>query len=340
MSAGRKQIRIAVRFPDARTADARAGGASDFTAFERVARTAERGLLDFLLLDEGHGPYTDNGRPEPITVLSALAARTDRIGLAATADTTANEPCDLARRLASLDHLSDGRAAWNAVTRPDALAGVGSGRGGLLDRDDRRTRAAEFVATARELWDSWTPDGTPRPLSHSGRHFTVNGEFTVPRSPQGHPVVLHSGDDEAARESAASAADVILTEHRTPEAARDFYADTKGRLAAYGREADDLLVLSAVTVVLGEAEAPGSHRPTRGQYFAGTAQDVAASMDEFVSNEAADGFLLVPRSAPGDLDDFVGQVVPLLQERGVFRTEYAGSTLRSRLGLAEPVWKG
>ncbi|MFJ2935560.1 NtaA/DmoA family FMN-dependent monooxygenase [Streptomyces sp. NPDC087219] len=430
---GRKQIHLAAHFPGVNSttvwADPRSGSQIDFSSFEHLARTAERGLFDFFFLAEGLRLREHNGRihdldvvgrPESITVLNALAAVTDRLGLAGTVNATFNEPYELARRLASLDHLSAGRAAWNVVTSSDAFTGENFRRGGYLDRADRYTRAAEFLATARELWDSWTPEGRQRPFVHSGPQFGIEGEFTVPRSPQGHPVVIQAGDSAEGREFAASAADVIFTRHSALEAGREFYADVKGRLARYGREPGDLKIMPGVTYVLGDTDAeaqecageirrqqvspqnailaleqiwgrdlsgydPDGPLPdvdpdpdstlvqgrvrvadpvgvarkwrelseakglsirqtvvesTSRQSFVGSPATVAAALEEFVATDAADGFILVPHLTPGGLDDFVDRVVPLLQERGVFRTEYSGTTLRSHLGLPEPVWKG
>ncbi|WP_328889783.1 NtaA/DmoA family FMN-dependent monooxygenase [Streptomyces sp. NBC_00316] len=428
-----KQMHLAAHFPGVNNTtvwtDPRSKSQIDFSSFEHLARTAERGRFDFFFLAEGLRLREHNGRihdldvvgrPESLTVLSALAAVTDRLGLAATVNATFNEPYELARRLATLDHLSDGRAAWNVVTSSDAFTGENFRRGGYLDRTDRYTRAAEFVATARELWDTWTPDGTPRPFRHQGQHFSIEGEFTVPRSPQGHPVVIQAGDSPEGREFAASAADVIFTRHGTLEAGRTFYADVKGRLATYGRQPDELKIMPGVTFVLGDSDAEAQERaaeirlqqvspqnailaleqiwgrdlssydpdgplpetdpdPDSGlvqgrvkvgdplavaarwralseakglsirqtviettgrQSFIGSPETVAAELIEFVATDAADGFILVPHLTPGGLDDFVDRVVPLLQERGAFRSEYTGSTLRSHLGLAEPVWKG
>ncbi|MFC7467356.1 LLM class flavin-dependent oxidoreductase [Actinomadura keratinilytica] len=174
-----------------------------FSSFTHLARTAERGLFDFFFLAEGlrlrehQGRIHDLdvvGRPESLTVLAALAATTERLGLAATVNATFNEPYELARRLATLDHLSASRAAWNVVTSFDAFTGENFRRGGFLDRADRYTRAAEFVATARELWDAAAPDGAGQPVAHNGQHFRVEGRFGLPRSPQGHPVVIQAGD--------------------------------------------------------------------------------------------------------------------------------------------------
>lgn len=430
---GRKQIHLAAHFPGVNAttvwSDPRSGSQIDFSSFEHLARTAERGLFDFFFLAEGlrlrehKGRIHDLdivGRPESITVLAALAAVTDRLGLAATVNTTFNEPYELARRLATLDHLSGGRAGWNAVTSSDAFTGENFRRGGYLDRSERYTRAAEFVATARELWDSWPLGGERRRFAHDGPQFRIEGEVTVERPPQGHPVVIQAGDSDEGREFAASSADVIFTRHSGPEAGRAFYADVKGRLARYGRRPEELKVMPGVTYVLGDTEAeareraalisrqqispqnallaleqvwgrdlsghdpdgplpdvdpdPGSAlvqgrvrigdplavaarwralseakglstretviEATGRHSFVGTPASVAAALEEHVATGAADGFILVPHLTPGGLDDFVDRVVPILQERGVFRTEYTGTTLRSHLGLPVPVWKG
>ncbi|MFD8568559.1 LLM class flavin-dependent oxidoreductase [Streptomyces sp. NPDC059639] len=422
---GARQIHLAAHFPGVNNTtvwvDPRSKSQIDFASFEHLARTAERGLFDFFFLAEGlrlreqRGRIHDLdvvGRPESITVLNALAAVTEKLGLAATVNATFNEPFDTARRFATLDHLSGGRAAWNVVTSSDAFTGENFRRGGYLDRADRYTHAAEFVEVARELWDA----GTEYPFRHQGRHFTVEGDFTVPRPPQGHPVVIQAGDSAEGREFAASAADVIFTRHGTLEAGQAFYADVKARLAAYGRKPDDLKIMPGVTFVLGDTAAEAQEkaaeirrqqvspqtailalehvwgvdlssydadgplpdidpvpdsglsqgRTRRGdvfeiaekwravsrakglsirqtviettgrQSFVGTPDTVAAEIDAFVRGRAADGFILVPHLTPGGLDEFVDRVVPLLQERGAFRTEYAGSTLRSHLGLRTP----
>ncbi|MET7574117.1 NtaA/DmoA family FMN-dependent monooxygenase [Streptomyces sp. NPDC005492] len=429
----RREIHLAAHFPGVNSttvwADPRSKSQIGFSSFEHLARTAERGLFDFFFLAEGlrlrehKGRIHDLdvvGRPESLTVLNALAAVTERIGLAATVNATFNEPYELARRLATLDHLSGGRAAWNVVTSSDAFTGENFRRGGYLDRAERYTRAAEFLAVARELWDSWTPNGVSRPFAHRGQHFDIAGEFTVPRSPQGHPVVIQAGDSGEGREFAARSADVVFTRHGTLEDGRAFYADVKGRLAKYGRSADDLKIMPGVSVVLGDTAAEAQERAAeirrqqvspqnailaleqvwgtdlssydpdgpfpdfdpvpdpsitegrtrRGdtvataekwralsrekglsirqtvieasgrQSFIGTPEAVAAELETFVRQDAADGFILVPHLTPGGLDEFVDRVVPLLQERGAFRTEYRGATLRSHLGLPDPAGRG
>ncbi|MFK4186021.1 NtaA/DmoA family FMN-dependent monooxygenase [Streptomyces sparsogenes] len=245
------------------------GSQIEFSSFEHLARTAERGLFDFFFLAEGLRLREHNGRihdldvvgrPESITVLNALAAVTERLGLAATVNTTFNEPYELARRLASLDHLSGGRAAWNVVTSSDAFTGENFRRGGYLDRADRYTRAAEFVATARELWDSWPEGGAPGTFDHTGPQFRISGRFGVPRGPQGHPVVIQAGDSDEGREFAASAADIIFTRHGTLEAGRAFYADVKRRLAEHGRAPEDLKIMPGVTFVLGDTAAEAQEK--------------------------------------------------------------------------------
>ncbi|WP_285780462.1 NtaA/DmoA family FMN-dependent monooxygenase [Microtetraspora sp. NBRC 13810] len=419
--------------------DPRSGSQIDFESFRHLARTAERGRFDFFFLAEGlrlrelKGRIHDLdvvGRPESLTVLAALSAVTERLGLAGTINVTFNEPYELARRLASLDHLSGGRAAWNVVTTSDAFTGENFRRGGYLDPADRYLRAAEFVELARELWDSWRPDalaadqeggrfvrhGGIGDVRHRGPQFDVEGRFTLPRSPQGHPVIIQAGDSDEGREFAAATADVIFSRHGTLEEGRAFYADVKRRLAGYGRAPDSLKIMPGVTYALGDTEEEAAENAaeirrqqvspqtaiafleqvwgrdmsgydtdgplpdvdpvvggglsqgrvpvkdplavaakwralaaekklsirelvievTGRQSFIGTPQSVAARIDEFVTTDAADGFILVPHLTPGGLDDFVAKVVPILQERGVFRTEYTGTTLRDHLGLETP----
>ncbi|MGW3786727.1 NtaA/DmoA family FMN-dependent monooxygenase [Micromonospora chokoriensis] len=443
-----KQIILAAHFPGVNNttvwSDPASGSQIDFDSFVHLARTAERGKFDFFFLAEGlrlreqRGRIHDLdvvGRPDTLTVLAALAAVTTHLGLAGTLNTTFREPYELARQLASLDHLSGGRAAWNVVTTSDAFTGENFRRGGYLDRSLRYERAAEFVRTARQLWESW-PAGAvvgdrdggryvahadPGAFAHHGDQFDIAGHFTVPRSPQVHPVILQAGDSPDGREFAVSSADAIFSRHGTLEDGQEFYRDVKSRLARYGRHPDDLKIIPGVTFVLGDTDAEAQERAhhirrqqvspqtaillleqlwnrdlsgydpegplpvedpdvsadaiSRGragmypdpvdtarqwralaeekglgirdliievtgrQSFIGTPRQIAERMNHFVQSDAADGFILVPHLTPGGLDDFVDQVVPLLQERGVFRTEYAGTTLRDHLGLrpASPV---
>jgi len=443
----RRQIHLAAHFPGVNNttvwSDPAAGSHIEFASFAHFARAAERGRFDFLFLAEGLRLREQNGliydldvvgRPDTFTILAALAAVTEHLGLAGTINSTFNEPYEVARQFASLDHLSGGRAGWNVVTSWDAFTGENFRRGGFLPERERYSRAREFLAATHVLFDSWAGDeivadaagGTFLRDPDAGRfsvrseQFDIAGRFGVPRSPQGRPVILQAGDSEEGREFAAADADAIFSRHATPAAARQFYTDVKRRLAGHGRAPNDLKIMPAATFVLGDtdteaqekarevrhqqvsgqtaikfveqlwnrdlshldpdgplpAEDPvlGENTVSRGrasvrmyrdplaeanrwralaeaeklslrevvvamtarQSFVGSPSTVAATIDEFVQTEAADGFVLVPHITPGGLDEFVDTVVPLLQERGSLRTEYTGTTLREHLALGEP----
>ena len=440
-----KQVHLAAHFPGVNNttvwSDPRAGSHIEFSSFAHFAQTAERAKFDFLFLAEGlrlreqHGKIYDLdvvGRPDTFTILAALAAVTDRLGLAGTINSTFNEPYEVARQFATLDHLSGGRAAWNVVTSWDAFTGENFRRGGFLPQDQRYERARTFLATAFELLDSWQGDeiaadaasgvflrdtGAGR-FEHHDSHFDIEGRFDVPRSPQGGPVIFQAGDSDEGREFAAAGADAIFSRHSTVDAGRAFYADVKGRLARYGRDRSQLKILPAATFVLADTDAeaaelahevrlqqvspataiafleqlwnrdlsgydadgplpeidpePGENVTARGrasvrmyrdpvatarewraraeaeqlsireliievtgrQSFVGSPATIAATINDYVQADASDGYILVPHITPGGLDEFADRVVPLLQERGVFRTEYTGTTLREHLGLA------
>ncbi|MET8597959.1 NtaA/DmoA family FMN-dependent monooxygenase [Streptomyces althioticus] len=447
MSKPLKQIHLAAHFPGVNNttvwSDPASGSHIEFSSFAHFARTAERAKFDFLFLAEGlrlreqGGRIYDLdvvGRPDTFTVLSALAAVTEHLGLTGTINSTFNEPYEVARQFASLDHLSGGRAAWNVVTSWDAFTGENFRRGGFLPQAERYSRAKEFLATAHELFDSWhgdeiladqetgvfLRDAKAGAFVHRGQHFDIHGRFNVPRSPQGRPVIFQAGDSEEGREFAASDADAIFSRHATLDAGRAFYTDVKRRLAKYGRRPDQLLILPAATFTLADTDAEARelakevrrqqvsgatalrhlefvwNRDLSGydpdgplpdidpdvtsrhlaegraqvrmyrdplatarewrelaaannwsirdlvietgnrQNFIGSAETIARTIDEYVQNDASDGFILVPHVTPTGLDAFADKVVPLLQERGVFRTDYEGPTLRDHLGLAHP----
>ena len=439
-----RQVHLAAHFPGVNNttvwSDPAAGSHIDPDSFVRFAQTAERGKLDFLFLAEGlrlreHAGRTYDldvvGRPDTFTILAALAGVTTHLGLTGTISSTFNEPYEVARQFATLDHLSEGRAAWNVVTSWDAFTGENFRRGGFLAADQRYDRARSFLETALELFDSWRGDEVladkdtgrflrapgPGAFARHDAHFDVAGHTTVPRSPQGRPVVFQAGDSEEGRAFAAEHADAIFTRYATLEEGRPFYADVKARLAAFGRRRDDLLVLPAATFALGDTDAeaeelarevrraqvsgataivfleqvwnrdlsgydPDGPLPdvdpvvgeqvmsqgrasvrqyrdplatarawrerseaeglsirelmieqTARQTFVGSPTTVADTIQHLVEAEASDGFILVPHLTPGGLDPFVDRVVPILQERGVHRTEYEGTTLRDNLGL-------
>jgi len=287
----RKQIHLAAHFPGVNNttvwSDPASGSHIDFSSFEHFARTAERAKFDFLFLAEGLRLREQNGviydldvmgRPDTFTVLAALAAVTDRLGLAGTINSTFNEPYEVARQFASLDHLSAGRAAWNVVTSWDAFTGENFRRGGFLPKEKRYSRAKEFLAATFELFDSWRGDEIVadketgefwRPTGDFAirtDQFDISGRFPVPRSPQGRPVILQAGDSEEGREFAASGADAIFTRHGTLEAGQAFYADVKGRLAKYGRDPEDLKILPAATFVLGDTDAEAQEKARHVRY--------------------------------------------------------------------------
>ncbi|GAA4662391.1 NtaA/DmoA family FMN-dependent monooxygenase [Gordonia humi] len=445
MTRPRKQIHLAAHFPGVNNttvwSDPASGSHIEFDSFTRFAQDAERGKFDFLFLAEGLRLREQNGqiydldvvgRPDTFTVLTALAAVTERIGLTGTINSTFNEPFDVARQFASLDHLSGGRAAWNVVTSWDSFTGENFRRGGYLAEEDRYDRARAFLSAVETLWESWHDGdlvadrdagrflaaGDVGSYAVHNRFFDIEGRFTVPRTPQGRPVIFQAGDSDQGREFAAADADAIFSRHAVGDDGRAFYRDVKDRLAKYGRDRDDLLILPAATFVVGDTEAdaeelsreirlaqvspatavrlieqlwntalpdfdPDGPFPTfdpvggestvsqgrasvrmfgrsaqeladewrevaaadgltaretvavtLGRHaFVGTAESVATQIDDAVQSDVADGYILVPHITPGGLAPFVDTVVPILQERGVFRTEYSGTTLRDHLGL-------
>lgn len=281
----RKQIHLAAHFPGVNHhtvwTDPESGSQIDFESFVHLARTAERGLFDFFFLAEGlrlreHRERIHDldvvGRPDTFTVLNALAGVTTRLGLAGTINTTFNEPFELAKQFGSLDHLSGGRAAWNAVTSSDAFTGANFRRGGYLEHAERYSRATEVVDATRALWDSW-PAGAlvvdrergvfapPVPTVHfTSDQFDIDGQFVLPRSPQGYPVQIQAGDSDEGREFAAAKADVIFSAHGELADGQRFYTDVKDRLAKYGRARDDLKILPAASFVLGDTPAEAQER--------------------------------------------------------------------------------
>ena len=406
--------------------DVPAGGASDYAHFLRCARRAEEGLFDMVFFADGIGVRANDEPPgslshsnrnvelEPLTLLSALAPMTRHIGLVCTASTTYNEPYHIARKFASLDHISGGRAGWNVVTSWSEQEAWNFSRQTHLDYDTRYERAREFVDVVTGLWDSWEPDAFVHDkasgqfydpaklhvLNHKGRHFQVRGPLSVKPTPQGRPLLVQAGANPMGQEIAAADADVVYASSNGYEPALAYYASVKGRMAGYGREPDALKIMPALVPIVGrtEAEAQGklaqlqelvdplvglariyglmgdlsgydldgpvpeptgakvrslaygwwqraqreglSIRQMYGEYavgegfrLIGTASQIADAMEHWVDTGAADGFNITPTHLPAGIDDFVELVVPELQRRGRFRTEYEGATLRENLGL-------
>ena len=413
--------------------DVPADGTLRFEHYARSAQLAEHGKCDLIFFADGIGlrerdiPRGSLARSgyeivemEPLTLLPALAVVTKHIGLVTTASTTYNEPFNIARKFATLDLISSGRAGWNVVTSWSEAEARNFNREQHVDYNTRYARAAEFVEVVKGLWDSWEEDafrfdkqsgsffdeGKMHVLDHKGKFFTVRGPLNVARPPQGHPVIVQAGASEHGRELAAATADLVYAVHPTREAARAFYADVKGRLGRYGRDEDDLKILPALRPVVGRSAAEAQAKfnqlqellhplvglarlnhtfgdlsgypldgpvpldklgpaelrsisaqllervkrqnPTirelygevagRGGFCViGTAADIADVMQDWFAHEACDGFNITPTHLPGGCQDFVEMVTPELQRRGLFRTEYEGTTLRENLGLKRPV---
>jgi alkanesulfonate monooxygenase SsuD/methylene tetrahydromethanopterin reductase-like flavin-dependent oxidoreductase (luciferase family) len=249
-----KQVRLAAHFPGVNNttvwSDPAAGSHIAFDSFAQLAQAAERAKFDFFFLAEGlslreHGGHLHDldvaGRPDAMTILAALSAVTEHLGLAATLTTTYHEPYEVARQLATLDHLSGGRAAWNLVTSTDAVSGANFRRGAYLPYEDRYARATEVLGYADAYW---ARDALP----------------------QGRPVILQAGDSGDGREFAAAHADGIFTRHGSIPDGQRFYADVKGRLARYGREPSEVLVLPGASFVLGDTDAEAAERAEEVRY--------------------------------------------------------------------------
>ena len=413
-----------------RDPDVDPNGASKLSHFKRVARLAEDARFDMLFLADGIGirakdepagalsRSAQTAELEPLTLLSALAAVTEHIGLVATASTTYNEPFHVARKYASLDHLSGGRAGWNIVTSWSDAEARNFNRDSHLDYDTRYERAVEFVEVVKGLWDSWEAgavladqgsgvffdSGKLHPLNHEGKHFKVRGPLSVKRTPQGRPLLVQAGASEQGIDIAAASADVVYAAAYAIPAAKAYYDTLKGRLAAHGRAPGDLLIMPGITHFIGRTRQEAQDKydrlnalvdPKLGLSYLyaqlgdlseydldgpvpeptnpvvrsigkglrdmatrenlsirqlytkvaagfgtrlviGTAADAADDMQAWMEAGAADGFNICPATLPGGLEDFATMVIPELQRRGLFRTEYEGTTLRGNLGLKEP----
>jgi FMN-dependent oxidoreductase (nitrilotriacetate monooxygenase family) len=396
----------------------------DFAAIKQIGRTAERGKFDLIFMGDNlyadaaaHPSYTV--RLEPLTMLAALATSTSRIGLGATVSTTYSDPFSVARVFASLDHISQGRAAWNAVTtaNPATAANFGTTH---PDHARRYEMAEEFLEVVKGLWDGWADDAIVadratglyvdparlRPINHEGPFFKVKGPLNIGRSPQGHPVVLQAGGSEAGQALAARTADIVFSVVQDIEEAKSGYASLKNRLAAFGRAPEEVTVLPGVMPIVGRtdkeafeklgilqgfvsgsnalailsdrfgqdmsaydldgpipdlalpdsyhsfarvmlAKARREHMTLRDLYnltaaarghwvLCGSATGIADTLQHWFESHAADGFNVMPPYFHEGFEDFVDLVVPILQERGLYRTEYEGMTLRDHLGLRRP----
>jgi len=404
---------------------------TDIRYYQDLAQRAEAALFDSVFFADQlalGGDVTQAPRTwlEPITVLAALAVATSRVGLFATASTTYTEPFNLARQFASIDHISNGRAAWNIVTSWLATAAENYGGAGQVSHADRYARGEEFMEVVKALWDSWAADAVIddraagvyarhdriRPINHRGDFYTVGGPLNLPRCPQGRPVLVQAGSSDTGRRFAARHADAVFTAHMAKTTAKEFYADLKTLAAAEGRLSDQMLILPGLSPMIAgtETEAQrlvrevneltdpevgrkrlsgrfGGHdfshlpldralsaadfpdpasveaarsrtevilnlvrrdKPTlrqllgylagaRGHFVtAGTPEQIAELIEDWFTDSAADGFNIMPPLLPAQLDVFSAEVIPILQRRGLFRTEYTGTMLREHYGLPWP----
>ena len=398
----------------------------DLGHWTKLAQLAERGTFDSVFLADapalwGNAEHRPGGALEPTLLLTALAGVTNHVGLIATASTTYNDPFNLARRFASLDHISGGRAGWNIVTTATQAAAQNFGLDEIPGHRERYRRAAEFVDVSVALWDSWE-DGAEigdkaagryadpariHPVNFAGEYFRVRGPLNVPRSPQGRPLLVQAGSSDDGREFAARYAEAVFTAQQTLADAQEFYADLKRRAR---KQARDVKILPGLVPVIGSTEAEAKDqeaeleeliipehalahlaqvlevpvstlaldrplpatvytredvRGAQSRYqlivelarrdrltvrqllgrlgggrghrtFAGTPEQVADTIAEWSAAGAADGFNVMPAALPAGLETFVEHVIPILQKRGLARTEYTGTTLRDHYGLPRP----
>ena len=440
MSSAQRQMRLGAFFNPTghhvaswRHPRAQADAGINFQHYVEIARTAERAKLDMVFLADNvcvrdakmealsrSAQYIANF--EPITLLSALSPLTTHIGLVATASTSYNEPFHVARKFASLDHLSGGRAGWNLVTSGQEAEARNFSRDKHYLHGERYERAREFAEIVLGLWDSWDDDAFVRDkqsglffqpdklhaLNHKGESYSVAGPLNIPRCPQGRPVIVQAGGSEDMIRVAAEFAEVIFCAPLTLDAAQKFYANLKSRAAAHGRNADHVKIMPGLSAVVGRTETEANEQyeylqslihpmvareilslvlgsvdlsayPLDGPFpenlplsnasqstfqyvidmarnekltlrqvamrvagargksvVRGSPAQVADHMEQWFKEGGCDGFNLMPPFLPGSLDDFVELVLPILRQRGLFREEYEGTTLREHLGLPRP----
>lgn len=404
---------------------------TNFPHYVRLAQAAEKAKFDLIFLADAVATRNGNHQAlsrwpqymayfEPLTLMSALAAVTSRIGLVLTATTSYNEPYHIARKFASLDHISGGRAGWNVVTSSNASESLNFGRDEHMAHGERYDRAGEFVQVVKRLWDSYDDDAFVRDrasgryfdpfklhiLNHKGRHFSVRGPLNAARPPQGYPVLFQASASETGKDLAGQIAEVVFTPLHDLEKGQAFYKDLKNRALQYGRTWHDIIVMPGLNPIVGRTREEALEKEryfqslihpdvgkellsnalggvdlsdvdvdqplpdeiispedrqsnprlsylfkekltvrqmyekfgsARGQRtVVGTPDDIADQMERWFVNRAVDGYLIQPPHLPAGLDEFIEHVIPRLQQRGLFRTDYEGHTLRENLGLKRP----
>jgi N-acetyl-S-(2-succino)cysteine monooxygenase len=410
--------------------DASPKASIDVKALQTLAQIAEKGKFDLafvadsLAINHESHPQILN-RFDPIVLITALATATKKIGIGATASTTYSEPYVLARQFASVDHISNGRAAWNLVTTADATGetALNFSRDKHWEHDQRYERAEEFVDVVKGLWDSWEDDAfiynketgeffhkeKVHEVNFKGKYFSVKGPLNIARSKQGQPVIIQAGASEPGQKLAARVAEVVFVHWDSKEKAKKYYTKLKSQLKEFGRGEDELQILHGISPIIGDTEEVAYQKyldlqslidpyeslkfvsgymgnvdfsqyslatpakevefpsvnsiqsqfyemkkiideedlkvgdlyqrffgPGRKDAFVGTPKQIADEMEEWFRERATDGFMIQFPLLPNDLEDFVELVVPILQERGLFRLDYEGDTLREYLGLKKP----
>ncbi|MFJ9463200.1 LLM class flavin-dependent oxidoreductase [Viridibacillus arvi] len=392
--------------------------------YTQQAQKAEEGKFDLvfiadgLFINEKSIPHFLN-RFEPITILSALAALTSKIGLVGTVSTSYSEPFTIARQFASLDHISNGRAGWNVVTTPLENTALNYNKT-VDEHPDHAKRyriAEEYLEVATGLWDSWDDDAFVgdkendqffdpsklHQLNHQGEFFSVQGPLNIGRTKQGQPVIFQAGSSEAGKRLAAKDADAIFTMAKTLQEAQGFYQDVKEQVKTFGRNPDEVVILPGISPIIGDTEEEAERKYEElanlvsieralaylGRYFdhhdfsqypldeafpdlgdigansfrshtdrikkeaieqkltlrqialreatsrtqfIGTPDKIADLVQLWFEERGADGFIIAA-TLPDALDDFVDKVVPILQQRGIYREDYEADTLRGNLGL-------
>lgn len=401
----------------------------DPARYEHIARVLEAGKFDALFFADILGIYDIYGKSydtmlgrggqvcllDPSVILPMMARVTERLGLGLTYSSTFNHPYQIARMLGTLDHLSQGRVAWNVVASTSTLEAQNFGMAEMPGRAQRYDRADEVLEACMALWNSWE-DGAlvldkkagifadPSKVHYAdydGTWIKSRGPLTVPRSPQGHPVIMQAGSSERGRDFGARWGEIIFTLQHQKRDMQDFYQDFKGRMAKYGRAPESCVVLPSIDCVIGETAAIARERAqyvndlvdtqlgmacvsgqigidlsqldpdqplkdiqveqgSRGSFdvilqgtaaegltlgeaarrfatselcpqLVGTPEMIADRLIDLFQDRACDGFVLTPTTFPGMYEQFCKSVVPILQERGVFRKDYAGRTLREHL---------
>lgn len=401
-----------------------------FDFWKEQAKTAEKGKFDMIFFADVFGQSIEEHsfsglKFDPIVLISALSAVTEKIGVVSTLTTTYNEPYHVARKFAAIDHLSGGRAGWNIVTSSNPKESTLFGKARHLEHALRYERAEEFLNVVKQLWGSIKRDALVidkkegkfididkvYPVHHEGKWFKVDGILDTFETPQGHPVLVQAGSSENGKEFAAKTAEVIFTAWQTLDEAQKFYRDVKSRLDKYGREEGDLKIMPGVFITVAKTKVEAltkqqklnsyiskemgiaylnnftgidltgydindplpdiapSEDPTNPQIrynlirnlairenlksikevyervagarghreIVGTPEQIADQLEEWFVNGAADGFNIMAPHFPEGFNDIVDLVIPELQRRGLFRTDYEGDTLRDHLGLKKPV---